>query len=235
MNPEEFVYIAPDGTRYEMDHWRTRPQWLVIFDYLPILEQHPSQIAWEFLRRNPNYYRKYCEWKWLRSMCLEVCVPLDHPIYIKQIEMENDIREEFNIDPVSSLPSPDFPVTPPIFADQPFPVDEQYITTIEAFRKKSVDYLLSTRKKIYFMNPGGNWPKHKSETSKRRAHRRKQLITYLRLLDAKADNASMDMIWSNIDDYRHLSKEQAYKRIYAHWRAAKHMAMTGYRKLAASL
>lgn len=235
MKQEEFVYVAPDGIRYEMDHFRTRPWWKSELEYLPIIKQHPSKIAWEFLRRNPKYCRKYYEWKWNKSQALDACVLPDHPLWVKEKNMAREIQIEFGIDPICGLPSPDFPHTAPIFIDQVFPSDDQYITTFESLVKKSDEFFWGIHKNVYFITPGESWPRRKVGPTKRRAHRRHQLINYLRLLDARAKEAPMELIRFHIAEYRKLPKEQAHKRIHAHWRAAKQMAMSGYRKLAASL
>jgi hypothetical protein len=234
MKQEDFVYIAPDGVRYEMIHHMTRPWWKSEEEYAPILHWHPTRIAWEFLRRNPKYFKRYYTWKWHRSEALMKGVESDHPSWKFQDDLARKVREDFGIDPNWPLPSPDSPALHPIFIDQISPQGSQIITTLGSLNKRPQRDLETLVGKIYPIVPGGNWQRRQLEKPSRKAHRRQQLIIYLRLLDAKTSGASSELIRNFIPYYHIYSKEDAQRRLYGHWRAAKRMVTTDYRKLAAS-
>ncbi|MBY0431273.1 MAG: hypothetical protein K2Q10_08755 [Rhodospirillales bacterium] len=234
MKQEDFVYIAPDGARYEMIHHMTRPWWKSEEEYAPILHWHPTKVAWEFLRRSPEYFRRYYTWKWHRSDALMKEVGKNHPSWKLQDNLAQKVLEDFGIDPNWPPPSPNSSEFCPIFIDQISPQGKQIITTLGSLNKRPQRDLESLAGEIYPIASGGNWPRRQLGKPNRKAHRRQQLVIYLRLLDAQTSDASSDMIRNYISYYYKYSREDAQKRIQAHRRAAKDMAKSGYRKLAAS-
>ncbi len=234
MKQEDFVYIAPDGARYEMIHSMTRPWWRSEEEYVPMLQWHPTRIAWEFLRRNPEYFRKFYSWKWHRSIALENCVEESHPSWKDQEKMALKILHEFGLDPNWLPPSPNSTDFCPVFKDQIAPQGRQIITTMGSLNRMDDENMATLKGHIYPIVPGGNWPRRKNGTPPKKAHCRQQLMSYLRLLDAKTNSASSDEIRIYVAEYRSLSREQALARIRTHWHAARRMTATGYRKLAAS-
>lgn len=234
MKQEDFVYIAPDGTRYEMIHSMTRPWWKSEEEYVPILEWHPTRIAWEFLRRSQEYFRRYYSWKWYRSIALESCVDESHSSWKAQENMALKILNDFGLDPNWLPPCPNSPELYPVFKYQISQQSRQIITTMGSLDRMSGKDLATLSGKIYPITPGRNWPRRKSGPSPKKAHRRQQLVNYLRLLDADTNEALADEIRTYVAQYRSLSREQALARIRAHRHAAKRMTVAGYRKLAAS-
>ncbi|NYZ16872.1 hypothetical protein HL658_30375 [Azospirillum sp. RWY-5-1] len=234
MKQKDFIYIAPDGAKYEMIHAMTRPWWKSEQEYIPILEWHPNKIAWEFLRRSPEYFTRYHTWKWHRSTALEGGVDMNHASWKAQEGMAWKIQKDFGLDPNWSPPSPYASDFCPIFIDQVSPQGSQIITTLGSLDRMPDDKIQLLTGEIYLISPGGNWPRRKTARPHRKAHCRHQLMNYLRLLDAKTNDANAEMIRIYISEYRNLPREQALARIRAHWYAARRMVEVGYRKLAAS-
>ncbi|MBK3736775.1 DUF2285 domain-containing protein [Azospirillum brasilense] len=234
MKQEDFVYIAPDGAKYEMIHSMTRPWWRSEVEYLPILQWHPVKIAWEFLRRNPDYFKRYYSWKWHRSIALENGFGNGHPSWKIQDNMAQKILHDFGIDPNWLPPSPNSSDFCPVFREQIAPQGGQIIATLNSLTRMAEEDLWKLTGTFYPIVPGKNWPRRKSGPPQKKAHCRYQLVNYLRLLDAKTNNASADEIRIYVSQYRSLSREQALARIRAHWHAARRMVEAGYRKLAAS-
>lgn len=217
-----------------MIHSMTRPWWRSEEEYAPILQWHPTRIAWEFLRRNPEYFRRYYSWKWHRSTALESGVEEGHPSWKAQDRMAQKIQRDFGLDTNWLPPSPNSSNFCPVFRDQVAPQGRQIIATFDSLnRMKNEDFAALTGT-IYPIVPGGSWPRKKSGLPQKKAHCRRQLVNYLRLLDAKTNDASTDEIRIYVSQYRSLSREQALARIRAHWHAARRMVEAGYRKLAAS-
>lgn len=234
MRQEDFVYIAPDGAKYEMIHSMTRPWWKSEKEYAPILQWHPSRIAWEFLRRNPEYFRRYYSWKWHRSTALERGVEESHPLWKTQDNMALKMLRDFGLDPNWLPPSPNSSDFCPVFRDQIAPQGRQTIATPGSLKRMTDKELEALTGVIYPIVPGRNWPRRKSGPPPKTAHRRQQLVNYLRLLDADTNAASADEIRMYVEEYRSLSREQALARIRTHRHAAKQMVEADYRKLAAS-
>lgn len=228
------MYVAPDGATYEMPHHLTRPWWKSSEEYAPILDWEPTKIAWEFLRRNPLYFKAYYTWKWHRSDALTKGVSKRHPLWKLQEKLAKQVASDFGLDPDFLPASPNSSDFCPLFAEQPSPPADQAVITIDSLVNKRGHILESMRGKFHIINPGGSWPRRRAGNPVRRAHRRQQIVTYLRLLDADAAGAPSDMIRAFISCYRFLPRECAQKRLDNHRRAARRMVASGYRLLAAS-
>jgi hypothetical protein len=212
VNWTSFLFVSPDGEK----RWlraADRPWWADEEEYLPVLGYTYQGIAWELLRRNPAYFCHYWEWKAARRIDTTSG-------RAEERRLRHQISERFGLDPMWA-PMPPYQPYPtiPRFIDEPI----QARTELPAGRNVTVQTF--TKDEIAAIQKRGAPPRQK------KANVRRQLVTYLRLLDAKAIYTPIELILSFVYPFMDpVSARQTYNN---HWRAAKRMAESGYRQLAA--
>lgn len=274
MNPRDFIYVAPDGVTYEMNRHTARPWWKSEKEYLEISSKSYAQIAWEFLRRNPDYFRDYHELKWIIGT--KLTTDINDAKEIRSIldyedRLARKLANKYGLDPEYYPPSPTSSRFCPLFAKQTVTNNDQRVRFIDDNRGNQsenagkindfiapssmiggtitvTDNIISYGRgdellvseidsrgiRNFITARGRNWPRRRGESSERKAHRRRQIIIYLRIIDAKSCGASSSDIRTWISCYHGIPREAAQGALDNHWRAAKRMLASGYLKLAAS-
>jgi hypothetical protein len=221
MNWNSFTFLAPDGWETKLNHLFDRPFWKSADEYTPILRYPFQGIAWEFLRRNPDYFTSFHSWKYARSIANGARVGKSDPVWADEARQHQELCSRFGLDPIWGPVPPDKPYpTIPRFIDEPVrQISEFPMGSIAAIRELSDNELAAITCRGIIKKFDG------------KINLRHQLVIYIRLLDAKASGSPLRRTCAFV--YGGIEAHTARQTYNNHWRAAKQMALSGYRRLAA--